>query len=217
MRRSRPVESRSSRTAAIPGKRHRPRHEARPRVDHALARLTDGGGRASTRPSPASPGCPGGKQGCTSGGSARLAHTRGATAQRLRPPRRRFRPGAGSEPDHPAGDVRTELPDPTTRPAAQRDVLVPLHEGQRGPAARAHSSHRGRQDPARRGHRVSVRVDPRSAGVRRSGAREGPQGRRQDDVTEHSPAHRSRSSTSADDSVRRNEKRRPTRYGRSWT
>ena len=49
-------------------------------------RPADGRGRPGVHQAKPSPGCPGGKQGCTSGGSARLAHTRGATALRRHPP-----------------------------------------------------------------------------------------------------------------------------------
>ena len=57
------------------------------------------------------------------------------------PPDPAFAKGAGSESRRQSGDDRVELPNPAAGATPSRDVLVPLHEGQRGPAARSHLTH----------------------------------------------------------------------------
>ncbi len=66
--------------------------------------------------------------------------------------------------------------------APRHRLLVPLHEGEREPTARDHPTHRGWGHPPRDRSGLSVRVDQRGPGLRRSRPREG-QGRRQGQVS----------------------------------
>ena len=65
--------------------------------------------------------------------------------------------------------------------ASRRQLLVPLHEGEREPTARDHPTHRGWGHPPRDGPGVPVRIDQRGHGLRRSRPRKG-QGRRQGEI-----------------------------------
>ena len=69
----------------------------------------------------------------------------------------------------------------------RRRLLVPLHEGEREPIARDHPTHRGRSHPPRDRSGLSIRVDQRGPGLRRSRPRQG-QGRRQDQVSLLTPS-----------------------------
>jgi NADPH:quinone reductase-like Zn-dependent oxidoreductase len=69
------------------------------------------------------------------------AEARREAHQHRWPTRSSLRQGAGSESDRRSGDDCVELPNPAAGSAPSRDVLVPVHEGQRGPATRSHRTH----------------------------------------------------------------------------
>ena len=75
------------------------------------------------------------------------------------------------------GHDSAEPPNPHAGEAPGRQVLVSVHAGQWGAAARAHHAHRRRTPPPGRGPGLPVRCDTRGGRVPRPGARQG-QGRR---------------------------------------
>ena len=92
------------------------------------------------------------------------------------PPDSGLREGARNAMVRAHGHHRAEPPHPHAGEAAWRHLLVPVHAGQRGAAARAHHADRRRTPPPGRRPGLPLRRDARGGGVRRPRARQG-QGR----------------------------------------
>ena len=89
-----------------------------------------------------------------------------------RPAGPRVREAARGAEVHRRRDGAAEPQGPQAGPEARRELLVPVHAGQRRPAARAGRPLRRRPPPPAHRQDVPVRPDPRGAGVRRAGPRQ---------------------------------------------
>ena len=92
--------------------------------------------------------------------------------QRHRPAGRRVRQAARGAEVHGRRDGAAEPKGPQASPEARSELLVPVHAGQRRPAARTGHPLRRRPPPPSHRQDLPIRPNPRGAGLRRAGPRQ---------------------------------------------